>query len=123
MVVPERVGPDAGDEVEVAGAVLRDELRAGPGDQAGTDRGVNAEQRVGRGRRRGRGCRGHAALTAGGRMRVPAAGGPRTCPSPIPAAGAPPPVPGAAARRLAPLPAGPAPQPMRGPMSPPPTHR
>src|SRR5256885_15769298 len=104
MVVPERVGPDAGDEVEVAGAVLRDELRAGPGDQAGTDRGVNAEQRVGRGRRRGRGCRGHAALTAGGRMRVPAAGGPRPGPAPVPAAWGAARVAGAGARGLAPLP-------------------
>src|SRR5207302_1137167 len=117
MVVTERIHPDAGDEIEVAGAVLRDELDTVPGDEAGTDRGVNAEQRAGRGRR-GRGGGGHAALTAGGRIRVPAAGCTSRCQSPIRTAWAPARMAVAAARSLAAMPSVAAPNSIRVSMSP-----
>src|SRR5438128_2052619 len=118
MVVTERVDPDASDEVEVAGAVLRDERGAVPGDEAGTDRGVHAKQRAGRRRRRGRGCRGHAALTAGGRIRVPAEGCASRCQSPIRTAWAPARMAVAAARSLAAMPSVAAPSSMRVSISP-----
>ena len=45
MVIAERVDGDPRDEVEVAGAVLGDQLRAFPRHEQGTDPGVHAQQR------------------------------------------------------------------------------
>src|SRR5207253_8977226 len=107
----------AGDEGEVARAASRDEPGAPPADETGTDRAVTAAQRAGSGRR-GRAYRGHAALTAGGRIRVPAEGCPRRCQTPIRTAWAPARMAVAAARSLAAMPSVAAPNSMRVSMSP-----
>src|SRR5256712_8087038 len=71
MVVAQGVHGDPRDEVEVAGAVLGDDLRALAGDEQRADSGIHAEQRL-----RGRGGDGHAGCGVAARTRVPAVRGP-----------------------------------------------
>src|SRR5258705_137626 len=99
MVVAERVDADAGDEIQVADAVLADQLHSVAGDELGTDPRIHPEQ--GRsGRTRG----GHAGCVTAATIRVPAAGLRNSPRSPIRTTRAPPRRATAAARSLAAMP-------------------
>src|SRR2546426_6813467 len=84
MVVAQGVHGDPRDEVEVAGAVLGDDLRALAGDEQRADSGIHAEQRL-----RGRGGNGHAGCGVAARTRVPAVGWPSRWRAPMRTARAP----------------------------------
>src|SRR5437899_11950944 len=84
MVVAQGVHGDPRDEVEVAGAVLADDLRALAGDEQRANSGIHAEQRL-----RGCGRDGHAGCGVAARTRVPAVGWPSRWRAPMRTACAP----------------------------------
>src|SRR3989475_665956 len=84
VVVAQGVDGDPRDEVEVAGAVVRDDLRALAGDEQRADSGIHAEQGL-----RSGGRDRHAGCGVAARTRVPAVGWPSRRRSPMRTACAP----------------------------------
>src|SRR5437879_8237691 len=84
VVVAQGVDGDPRDEVEVAGPVVRDDLRALPGDEQRADSGIHAEQGL-----RSGGRDRHAGCGVAARRRVPAVGWPSRWRSPMRTACAP----------------------------------